>query len=220
VQPPPLEVNVPENCEDVTPLFALNVTCCPLSSVATIVALLFANVTAKATGCPDAEQFELVKVFATTAEIVADFDVELVVFQSVMNCSGPPSIVFRFVSLLAMTLHCPVDGACANAALDKIKIPRTKVEIFTFVLPVVFCIHPSRVSNATACPFGTARAPRRSARAHNAFLLYHIAPEGVRVWRLKFTPSIILTALGVTVYVAKIRLPVAQIALTFTFRWF
>ena len=128
MQPPPLDVKVPENCEDVTPLFELNVTCCPLSSVATIVALLFANVTAKATGCPEAEQVALVNVFARTAAIVADLDVELVVFQSVMNCSGPPSIVFKFVSLLATMLHWPVDGACANAALDKIKIPRTKVE--------------------------------------------------------------------------------------------
>jgi hypothetical protein len=154
-----VDVKVPENCEDVTLPLEVNVACWPLSSVATIVALLFANVTAKATGCPEAEQFEVVNVFARTAAIVADFDVELVVFQSVMNCSGPPSIVFRFVSLLATMLHWPVDGACASAALDEIKIPRIRVESFILILPVVFRIRASRVSNATACPFGIARTP-------------------------------------------------------------
>ena len=54
-------------------------------------------------------------VFASTGEIVALFP-WVVVVQSVMNCSGVPSSVFEFVSLVARINHWPVEGeVCANA---------------------------------------------------------------------------------------------------------
>jgi hypothetical protein len=129
--------------------------------------------TVRPVGCPDAEQFELVNVSARMGVIVGDFELALLVSQSVMNWSGPPSIVFGLVSLLATIVHCPVAGVSlsANAELDTARITRTSVRSFTMVLPIrLTSIHPSQVTNATACPLIPITAVSMGS-SHNPFVV-------------------------------------------------